>query len=265
MYSPLRLALKYFKYYLAASNGKGHGIHSPFIFHFITKLLNDKNYYPEYEKVEALRSAVQKDKTLLKIEDFGAGSGIDKKDRRSIASIAKHAAKPKKYGQLLFRMVKEYQPRTIIELGTSMGITTSYLALANSQARVITMEGAGEVADIADQNFKNLGLLNVQVIKGNFDQTLPGMLDELPTVDFAFIDGNHRQEPTERYFNQLVGKTNNESILVVDDIHWSPEMEAAWNTMKKHPCVRSTIDLFFMGILLFRQEFKEKQHFYIRF
>src|SRR5688572_30145223 len=265
MYSAPRLALKYLTYYLTASNGKGHGIHSPFIFHFITKLLNDKKHYPEYEKVEALRDAMRKDQTLLNIEDFGAGSGINKKDQRTVASIAGHAAKPKKYGQLLFRMVKEYQPRTIIELGTSLGITTSYLALANPGARVISLEGAEEVADIADQNFKTLGLSNVRLIKGNFDQGLPGILEGLSTVDFAFIDGNHRQEPTERYFNQMLGKTNNESILVVDDIHWSPEMEAAWETMKKHRAVRCSIDLFFMGILIFRQEFKEKQDFCIRF
>ena len=106
MYNHFQLATKYLQYYLAASNGKGHGMHSPFIFHFITQVLNDKQQYSEYDTVENLRSELLKDKTVLTIEDFGAGSSINKTNERTVASIAKNAAKPKKFGQLLFRMVK---------------------------------------------------------------------------------------------------------------------------------------------------------------
>ena len=105
MYSPLQLVVKYFKHLFAASNGKGHGMHSPFVFDFITKILNDKTIYPEYEKVEILRNQLLNDSTVLEIEDFGAGSVIKKKSKRSVSSIAKNAAKPKKFGQLLFRMI----------------------------------------------------------------------------------------------------------------------------------------------------------------
>ena len=139
MYSPLQLAVKYSKHWLSASNGKGHGMHSPFVFDFITKVLNDKTVYTEYEKVEALRDQLLNDNTILEVEDFGAGSSIDKKNKRNISSIAKNAAKPKKFGQLLFRIIKYYQPSTILELGTSFGITTSYLSLAKPDARLITM------------------------------------------------------------------------------------------------------------------------------
>ena len=142
MYSPLQLAVKYFKHWITASNGKGHGMHSPFVFEFITKVLNDKTVYPEYERVEALRNQLLDDHAILDIEDFGAGSMIDKKKKRSISSIAKNAAKPRKFGELLFRMIRYYQPVTILELGTSLGITTSYLSLAKPEARLITMEGS---------------------------------------------------------------------------------------------------------------------------
>ena len=265
MYSPLQLAIKYFNYWITASNGKGHGMHSPFVFEFITKILNDRTDYPEYEKVEALRDQLLNDTTVLEVEDFGAGSVIDKKNKRSISSIAKNAAKPKKFGQLLFRMVKHYQPKTILELGTSLGITTSYLSLAKPDARLITMEGSKEIADAAKQNFNAIELKNVELIEGNFDVTLSSVVRDLSSVDFSFIDGNHRQEPTERYFKELLAKTNNNSILVFDDIHWSSEMEAAWETIKKDAAVTCSIDLFFIGIVFFRKEFKEKQHFVIRF
>ena len=265
MFSRFQLALKYLHYYFTASSNKGHGIHSPFVFHFITKVLNDRTHYPSYDIVEKLRHDLLRNKTLLTIEDFGAGSAIDKSNQRTIASIAKHATKSKKHGQLLFRMVKEYKPQNILELGTSLGITTAYLASANPDAKVITMEGAQEISNIAQQNFNTSGLQNAKLVEGNFDNTLQSTIAQLPSVDFAFIDGNHRREPTERYFQQLLPKTHRDSVLIFDDIHWSAGMEAAWQTIREHPSVRCSVDLFFIGIVFFRQEFKEKQHFRIRF
>lgn len=265
MYSKWRLAIKYLYYFFSSSNGKGHGIHSPFIFQFINNVLNDNKHYPEYEKIEMLRKKLLNDPSVLTIEDFGAGSAGNNTNKRTVASIAKNTAKSKKFAQLLFRMVKEYRPETILELGTSLGITSSYLSLANPFSNLTTIEGAKEIADVAKKNFDTLGLQNITLVPGNFDDTLPGTFSSLSSLDFVFIDGNHRREPTERYFSQLLSKTNYESILVFDDIHWSKEMEEAWGTIKAHPSVRCTIDLFFIGIIFFRQEFREKQHFCIRF
>ena len=265
MYSKAQLALKFINYYLRAGNGRGHGIHSPFVFDFITKLLNDRQLYPEYSIAEQLRTGMKSDKRQVQVEDFGAGSALSKTNQRRISSIAQHAAKPPKLGQLLFRTVKKYQPQTIVELGTSLGITTTYLSLAKPDAKLITLEGAGEIANIAAQNFESLGLKNVELIKGNFDISLPSVLDKLEKIDFAFIDGNHRQQPTENYFNLMLKKIHPGSILIFDDIHWSAEMEAAWLTIKSHPSVKCSIDLFFLGFVFFRTEFKERQEFVIRF
>lgn len=265
MYSKLQLGIKYLSYYFTAFNGKGHGMHSPFVFEFITKVLNDKTRYPAYDQIESLRKKLLKDQTIVSVEDFGAGSTIDKTSQRTIASIAKNAAKPPKYAQLLYRIVKHYQPRTILELGTSLGITTSYLSSAKPGAKLITMEGATEIAKVAGQNLKTLNLQNISIEEGNFDQTLSPVISRFSPIDFAFIDGNHRREPTERYFQQLLPATHNDSILIFDDIHWSGDMEQAWKTISNHAAVRCSIDLFFIGIVLFRKEFKAKQHFAIRF
>lgn len=269
MYSPLQLAARYMRYYLTASNGKGHGTHSPFIFQMITQVLNDKENYPAYDTVETLRKKLKADSTQLTIEDMGAGSVTGTHRQRTVASIARNAAKPKKFGQLLYRVVKKYQPKTILELGTSLGITSAYLAKGSPAARVVTMEGAREVAALARQNFASLQLDNISLVEGNFDVTLPAAIEQLKdnnnAIDFAFIDGNHRQEPTERYFLELLPHLHNDSILVFDDIHWSPGMEKAWDFIKAHPSVRCTVDLFFIGLVFFRQEFREKQPFVIRF
>lgn len=265
MYSRIQLAIKYLSYYFSASNGKGHGMHSPFVFDFIIHVLNDSTIYADYARVEVQRAKMLADNRVLHITDFGAGSSNSSGNQRAIASIAGSAVKPKKYGQLLYRMVRKYQPTTILELGTSLGITSSYLALGNPQARMITMEGADEIAAVAKNNFKDLGLDSIELVQGDFFQTLPGVLSHFSTIDFVFVDGNHRKEPTLNYFNQLLPKISPETILIFDDIHWSQEMEDAWGLIKSHPSVKCAIDLFFIGVIFFREEFKEKQDFTIRF
>lgn len=265
MYSPFQLASKYLRYYLTAANGKGHGTHSPFVFDFIINVLNDAKVYDDYTTVERLRKKLLRNSTVLTVEDFGAGSVVSKTNQRSIASIAKNAAKPGKYGQLLYRMMKRYQPLTVLEFGTSLGITTSYLSLAKSDANIITMEGSSAIAAEAQKNFDVLGLKNITIIQGDFNHTLTSVLSSYPALDFVFIDGNHRREPTESYFEQLIPNLHNDSILVFDDIHWSEEMEQAWGSIKNNNTVQCSIDLFFIGIVLFKKEFKEKQHFTVRF
>jgi predicted O-methyltransferase YrrM len=266
MYSRFEIGLKYLQYFFTASSGKGHGIHSPFVFTFIQQVLNDKRDFYAYGKVEALRAQLIKDTTLLTIEDFGAGavSGSAPK-KRTVGEIARLAAKPKKLGQLLFRMVNYYQPHYIVELGTSLGLSTCYLSSGNLNAKLYTLEGAGEIAHLAEQHFRQLSLGQVELVKGNFEHTLSGVLQKIPTVDLVFIDGNHRKKATLDYFEQLILKKNDHTILIFDDIHWSKEMEEAWLKIKQHPDVLVTIDLFFLGLVFFRKEFKIKQDFVIRY
>lgn len=265
VYSPLIAAKKYFKYYINASNSKGHGMHSPFVFEFITKVMNDFTIYADYNRIEALRKELLRDRTAVTIEDFGAGSSTTKSNLRKVSSIARNAAKPAKYGQLLYRMARYYKAQSVLEMGTSLGITTAYLAAAAPNAKVVTMEGANAVAAVARKNFDTLGLKNIEIVSGNFDNTLPETLHQMPKIDLAFIDGNHRQEPTERYFELLLPHLHNDSLLVFDDIHWSEGMEAAWKNIVAHESVTCDIDLFFIGIISFRKEFKEKQGFSVRF
>lgn len=265
MYSPFQLGIKYLKYYVTASNGKGHGVHSPFVFDFITKVLNDDRHFYDYVSIENVRALMLVDKQKLVIEDFGAGSRLKKTNTRAVCAIAASSLKPKKFGQLLFRIVDRYAPGTILELGTSLGITTAYLASAKKNAAVITMEGAGAIAAFARQNFSKLKLDNIEMVEGNFDDTLLAVMRRTQKVDLAFIDGNHRLEPTVRYFKELLPTVHEYSILIFDDIHWSKEMEQAWEIIKEDPSVTLTIDLFFIGMVFFRKEQKAKQHFTIRF
>src|SRR3954467_14153682 len=126
MYSRLQLARKYIRYYLTASNGKGHGVHSPFVYDFIRNVLNDKRAYPAYASVEGLRARLLGDQRVLEVEDLGAGSGVSKSRQRRVAEIARYAAKPAKLGRLLYRIASYYGCSTVVELGTSLGLSTAY-------------------------------------------------------------------------------------------------------------------------------------------
>lgn len=265
MYSPVQLAFKFFRYFLFASNGKGHGIHSPFVFEFVTKVLNDRRQFYAYNANEQVRNKMLGNNEVITIEDFGAGSVSGSSSQRKVSAIARSSLKPAKYSRLLFRIVDYYKMSCVVELGTSLGITTAYLASANINGRIYTLEGAPQIAAIAQQNFADLGLQNIISKVGNFDDTLAPLLQQLPSIDMAFIDGNHRKEPTLRYFKQLLQVSAEHTILIFDDIHWSRDMEEAWAEIKAHPRVTLTIDLFFIGLVFFRKEQKAVEHFVVRF
>lgn len=254
---------RYLKYYLTAQNE--HDIHSPFVFDLITRVIQNENDYYAYEELFELRQELLEDKREITITDLGAGSRVNRSRKRKVRDIAAHSSKPEKYGQLLFRLVNHFQPGTMLELGTSLGISTAYQASARKNARMITIEGCPQTAEIARQTLDRMKLGNVELVTGNFDDVLDDVLKKLGNIDHAYFDGNHRKEPTLRYFEQSLPFAHNDSLFIFDDIHWSGEMEEAWEAIKTHPQVTITIDLLFMGLVFFRKEKKEKEHFVIRF
>ena len=192
--------------------------------------------------------------------------------KKSIKNIAKNAEKSPKFGQLFFRLIQFFEFKSIFDLGTSLGITTAYLAFANTgltngltrNVEVKTFEGCPETAKIATENFEKLGIKNVEIIIGNLDETLAKKVAETEKIDFVFFDANHRFEPTIKYFEICLTKAHEESLFVFDDIYWSAEMAAAWQEIKNHPKVSVTIDLFFVGLVFFRKK-QPKQHFVLKF
>lgn len=265
MYSTPKLLIKYLRYYFKAANSKGHGVHSPFVYNFIRDVLNKKNAKIFPASIEVYRSHLLANPALVEVWDRGAGSRQTTNNKRTVSEIAKAALKPKKYSRLLGTIVAYFKPTSVLEMGTSLGITTSYLASAYPLGKVVTMEGAPNVAKHARATFSNLGLTNIELIEGDFDQSLPDYLSRVTNIGFAYVDGNHKYEPTMRYFNYLKTKSDEASVFAFDDIHWSVEMEKAWTEIKNDKSVTLTIDLFFIGLVFFRKAQKEKENFIIRY
>jgi predicted O-methyltransferase YrrM len=255
----------YLRYWLRSGNA--HGLHSPFIFGLYTTVICHSGGFKAFGPIEARRRELLKHTQRIAVTDFGAGSQVAGAggQQRRVCDIARHAAKSPRLAQLLFRLVNHFQPATILELGTSLGLTTAYLAAVDSRSQVITFEGCPSTATVARETFAKLQLRNVELVTGNLDQTLPATLAELTKpVDFVFFDGNHRYEPTLRYFEQCLSKAHENSVFVLDDIHWSAEMEQAWEAIKAHPAVTVTVDLFYVGLVFFRKK-QPRQDFWLRF
>lgn len=240
-------------------------MHSPFMFHFVLNVIYLKDVFYDYKKLSETRRQLSNDETVLTITDFGAGSRVFKGNQRKVKDIVKHGISNEKFARLLFRLVNHFKPNTIVELGTSVGLTTMYLAAANKKANVYTLEGSKEIAAFAKQQFSKNKFENIELIEGDFKDTFPALLNKLNVVDFAYIDGNHTKEATINYFIQLLPKCNEHSVLIFDDINWSEGMQEAWQYIKTHEKVKLSIDLFFIGIVLFRKEQQEQEHFVVRF
>lgn len=265
MHSLPILALKYINYKIKSLNGNGHGVHSPFVYSFITDVLNDNRSFYSFGFIENQRKKLLNHHQSIEVVDFGAGSRLSLTKTRKVSKIAAASLKPKKYSSLLFKIVNHYGYKNIIELGTCLGVTTAYLATANGNAKVTTFEGAPNIAAIANDFFKINKLQNIELILGNFDDTLPQFLKNNASIDFVYIDGNHQYQPTINYYSQLLPYLTENAVLVFDDIYWSKEMEQAWNYIKTHAQNCITIDLFYIGIVFFGKNFKQKEHFVINY
>lgn len=259
MTDSLRFIQAYATHRWRAANAKGHGVHSPYLFSFINEVLRDTQVFADFQIPEAYRQALLNDSTSFDRLDLGAGSRTGN-PAVSVQSMARRSLQPPRWAQLLYRIVRHYKPGPLLELGTSFGVTTQYLALADPAPPLYTLEGDPFIAQRASDQFSSDGLDRIKLVLGAFDHTLPEVLAKMGEVGFALIDGNHRKEPTLRYFEQLLPHVHNDSILIFDDIYWSPSMQSAWETIRRHPQVRGTIDLFRMGIVLFRSEFRVPTH-----
>ena len=248
----------YLKFLLRSTNQ--HGVHSPFVYNLVTKCFYDKVKFEDYLKIRKYKKRLKKIKHIIEITDFGAGSRVTKSNKRAVSSIAKNSGTTLKRAKLLYRLVKYFDSNNILELGTSLGISTQAMSLGNPNAKITTIEGCHNISKFTKEQFENKGLRNIQIINSNFAKAIKN-LDI--AFDFVFFDGNHQKKATLSYFETLLPKAHKDTVFIFDDIYWSKGMTEAWETIKQHPKVTVTIDTFFWGFVFFRKE-QEKEHFTIR-
>jgi predicted O-methyltransferase YrrM len=250
-------AKAYLSYWLDAVDE--HSLHSPFFFDFYTRVVKKNKDSEPLEKAEKLRAQLIRDKRVLGGTDPGSGSSL----KREIGVIAQNSLSPMALSTFYSSTIEHFKAKKVIELGTSFGINSLYLASKNDRV-VTTFEGSSEIAEIAKLTFEFSGAKNIKLIEGNIDQTLKEYLQSIRKFDLILIDANHRYEPTMRYFNLLMPKLQENTVVILDDIHYSSEMEKAWRELKSHKLVYGSADLFRCGILFFDPSLN-KQHVILQF
>ncbi len=282
----------YLRHLLTARNTGGHGIHSPYLFEWVRMVMSDENSYYAWEEIEKVRAKMLADEREVAFVDYGAGRKGDSledgsgaaysledgsgvaysledgsgaayslvfSERRRVCDIAKGSLAKKRYAQMLARLVNWLGGGlTIVELGTSLGITTAYMAAMDKRNRVISYEGCPAVAEIAKANWQALGLKNIECRVGEID--VAALAKDLERVDVAFVDANHTYAGTRAYFKVLVEKVHRKSVLILDDIHYNAEMEQAWREICADDRVTSTMDLYQMGIVFFDPDYWKRDY-----
>ena len=283
MVSAFRI-ITYLTHYLSAWNTGGEGIHSPYLFYLVRMLMYDENKYYVWDAIEQQRRTLLSDNHCITVTDYGTGHM--RKAQRTVAHIARTSLENARIAQLLFRWIvflshQAQRPLHILELGTSLGITTAYLATANSRNQIVTLEGSPETLHIAQKIWKDLHIKNIQSVEGNIDDLLSPLAqrssttasdasnftEDLPLLhplDMVFFDANHTYDATLRYWNTLLPYHHDKSVFVLDDIHLSPQMQAAWQAIQRHPAVTSTFDLYRIGVVFFDPHFLHK-HYRLRY
>jgi predicted O-methyltransferase YrrM len=277
---------KYLQYKLKARNE--HSIHSPFVFKLYTEVIDNKNKFYAYDELNKIRKELLRNNQTIEVKDLGAGSK-KMSSIRKISDIAKHSVVNQKYSELLFRLTEFFKPKSILELGTSLGLSALHLMKAAPHAKIVSLEGCPNTFSFAKALIVRHAVLQdagsapgskaehetLKRVHGDGEIVLE--LVNLPfdkffsetkanqTYDLIYIDGNHTYEATVKYFHELLKITNENSVLIFDDIYWSPGMTKAWEEIKGHPSVTVSIDLFKMGFIFFRKENKQKEHFCLRY
>ena len=251
------------RHHLTARNTGGHGVHSPYLFELVRMIIHDSNSFYMWDRIEQQRERLLRDERELVFVDYGSGALVKGEERvQRVCDIARKSLAAKKYARLLARLVnwlgRSEEGLNIVELGTSLGITTAYMAAMDSRNHVVTYEGCPAVAAMARETWEQLGLKNIVCCEGEIDAQK--VAEEWDRVDMAFVDANHTYAGTRVYFNVLADKVHEKSVVVIDDIHGSEEMEQAWQEICADERVASTIDMYQMGMVFFDKHYWKRHY-----
>ncbi len=249
----------YIKFLFTSTNQ--HGVHSPFVYNFVTKCLYDKTNHDAYKKLRNYRKSLQNSKIFLQITELGEGSKKLNKQQRKVSEMASISSSSVKNTKLLYRVSKYFKFNSILELGTSLGLGTYALALANKNSKITTIEGCPNTSNFTKSRLTELKVNDTTFLNGEFKNLIPTLKEK--KFDFIFFDGHHNKSATIKYFESLLPKTHNETVFVFDDIYWSRGMTEAWEFIKAHQSVTVSVDCFHLGFIFFRKE-QAKEHFKIR-
>lgn len=232
-------------------------IHSPYIYSLITKGLKSSL------SPEASLSMRQLKKNIHGVPPFtseDAGTGVN----RTLGGpqlLKMGISHP--YGKMLYGISKHLKPNNILEIGTSAGISAAYMALGNPHAKIKTVEACKNKALIAKDLMEKNNFHNVSVIYGYGNEVLDQLAKENYKAQMVYVDADHSWEGTVGFFHQLTRLTTRESIIILDDIYWSADMQRAWKHITNQKQVTLSLATMRLGMVFFHPK-RTKQQLYLQ-
>lgn len=233
----------------------------PFVRSLAAAVLEDRRWFYAFSDAAGLRDYIAQNHQLIPQSEYGAGSQVLKSKQIKVSDLGKSAAVDAGNGQLLFKLVNFLQPKILLEMGTSLGLSAVYQAAAAQEGRFLTIEGSPAIAQLAKKHLSGLKYKHIETYQGSFDEQLPAILPTLPQLDYVYLDGDHSLGPTLRYFEYCLPYLQDSSAFVVADIYWSSDMMQAWKRLQEHPRVTASVDFYDFGVLLFRKIEPQQAHY----
>jgi predicted O-methyltransferase YrrM len=169
------------------------------------------------------------------------------------AHLANVSSIHRPWGAFLMRLVRELRPQSCVELGAAIGISASYQGAGlelNGTGVLRSIEGSPNLAAEARATLSGLGLERVQVIEGRLDDVLDDVMAGAAPVDLVFLDAAKGKEGNLALAEGVLPHLAPRATLVMDDVHWSRQMNRAWRQLRSHPRIALSADLWRLGVCL---------------
>ena len=236
--------------------------HSPFLYEFYTNVLPTNKEYYAFAEIEKVRKQLKDRKKIIDFTEYGAGSRVMKGDKRFVSKIARSGISDGSRCRNLFNLVNYLSPWRVLEFGTSLGVSTMYLAAARKSTIIDTVEVNDQLVEIAKENAQKLALSNINFYQSKFEDFI-NTLNQDVKYNIVYLDGNHTFEATTDYFQRLLPHMAENCVVVVDDIHWSEGMYKAYEVLNTHERVFASVETAFVGYLFLDNKYPKAKHTHI--
>lgn len=255
----MRPFLQYLKYCFTSGHQHGFGIHSPYLYHLVTVVIEEDLPYYKYSLIEKIRT-----KMCKTTEKIGVFASDGSKSLSAIRSVVNDYAIEPKYGQLLFRLVNAYKPEAILEYGATCGISTMYMAAPNSKTPVYSITSQPEMADLAQSMCERVAMHNIKRVDGGKKvNEVAELMKKLPDNDFFYINSASPSEVLE-LVRERMDKCSSRFFIVVPTPYATKDMWQTWQTLIADKRVKQSINIFRLGILIANKDL-QKEDYILRF
>ncbi|MDD2435944.1 MAG: SAM-dependent methyltransferase [Massilibacteroides sp.] len=216
---------------------KGHGVHSPFVFNFITKVIDERAAYYCLKDIELTRK-----KFFYENEPFH-----------------KWEIRPK-YGALLMRISNYLKPQNLLLIGSDLSFSALYSSSYASTTRCVVLEEKTEIAAFSRSVIEKHRAKNILLKEGVYQKTVSEVLEHTDKLDFVYFGYPNDSALDIPVFECILPHLHEHSVLILRGIRKTKDRKEFWNRLCARPEVSVTIDVYELGIAFFNHKIHKKNY-----